>query len=96
MNLPEFSVRRRIAITMLILIITLFGLVSYSGLGLDLLPDLEFPFVSVVTTYEGVGSEEIETLITKPIEEAVSTVEGIKEVSSVTVEGISSVYCEFQ
>ncbi|HNU75707.1 MAG TPA: efflux RND transporter permease subunit, partial [Deltaproteobacteria bacterium] len=89
MNLPEFSVRRRIAITMLILIITLFGLVSYSGLGLDLLPDLEFPFVSVVTTYEGVGSEEIETLITKPIEEAVSTVEGIKEVSSVTVEGIS-------
>jgi HAE1 family hydrophobic/amphiphilic exporter-1 len=96
MNLPEFSVKRRITITMLILIITLFGLVSFSGLGLDLLPELEFPFVSVVTTYEGVGSEEIETLITKPIEESVSTVEGIKEVSSVTVEGISSIYCEFQ
>ncbi|MGC9325181.1 MAG: efflux RND transporter permease subunit [Desulfomonilia bacterium] len=96
MSIPEFSVKRRITITMLVLIITLFGVTSFSELGLDLLPELEFPFVSVVTTYEGVGSEEIETLITKPIEESVSTVEGIKKVTSVTVEGISSVYCEFQ
>ncbi len=96
MTIPEFSVKRRITITMLVLIITLFGIVSLSELGLDLLPDLEFPYVSIVTTYEGVGSEEIETLITKPIEESVSTVEGIKKVTSVTVEGISSVYCEFQ
>jgi len=96
MNLPQFSVKRRITITMLVLIITLFGLVSFSDLGLDLLPELEFPYVSVVTAYEGVGSEEIETLITKPIEESVSTVEGIKEVTSMTVEGISSVYCEFE
>lgn len=96
MTLPEFSVKRRITITMLVLIITLFGLISVSNLGLDLLPELEFPFVSIVTTYGGVGSEEIETLITKPIEESVSTVEGIKEVSSITVEGISSVYCEFR
>ncbi|TFG91402.1 MAG: efflux RND transporter permease subunit, partial [Syntrophobacterales bacterium] len=96
MTIPEFSVKRRITITMLILIITLFGLISVSNLGLDLLPDLEFPFVSIITTYDGVGSEEIETLITKPIEESVATVEGIKKVTSVTVEGISSVYCEFQ
>ena len=96
MNIPEFSVRRRITISMLVLIIALFGVISVSDLGLDLLPDLEFPFVSVITTYEGVGSEEIETLITKPIEESVSTVEGIKKVTSVTVEGISSIYCEFQ
>ncbi|HDP23903.1 MAG TPA: efflux RND transporter permease subunit [Deltaproteobacteria bacterium] len=96
MSIPEFSVRRRITITMLVLIITLFGVTSFSNLGLDLLPDLEFPFVSVVTTYSGVGPEEIETLITKPIEESVSTVKGIKKVTSVTAEGISSVYCEFQ
>jgi len=96
MNIPEFSVKRRITVTMLILIITLFGMISMADLGLDLLPDLEFPFVSVVTSYEGVGSQEIESLITKPIEESVSTVEGIKKVTSVTVEGISSVYCEFQ
>ena len=96
MTIPEFSVKRRITITMLILIIALFGLISVSNLGLDLLPELEFPYVSIITTYEGVGSEEIETLITKPIEESVATVEGIKKVTSVTVEGISSIYCEFQ
>jgi HAE1 family hydrophobic/amphiphilic exporter-1 len=96
MTIPEFSVKRRITITMLVLIIALFGMISVSDLGLDLLPELEFPFVSIVTTYEGVGSEEIESLITKPIEESVSTVEGIKDISSITVEGISSVYCEFQ
>jgi HAE1 family hydrophobic/amphiphilic exporter-1 len=96
MTIPEFSVKRRITITMLVLIIALFGVISVSDLGLDLLPELEFPFVSIVTTYEGVGSEEIETLITKPIEESISTVEGIKDIRSITVEGISSVYCEFQ
>ncbi|MBN1637100.1 MAG: efflux RND transporter permease subunit [Deltaproteobacteria bacterium] len=96
MTLPEFSVKRRITITMFILIITLFGVISFTNLGLDLLPELEFPFVSVVTTYEGVGSEEVETLITKYIEQAVSTVEGIKEVTSLSSEGISSVYIEFE
>jgi len=80
---------------MLILIITLFGVISFFDLGLDLLPELDFPYVSVVTTYEGVGSEEIETLITKPIEEAVSTVEGVEDVTSMSAEGISGVYIKF-
>ncbi|MEA2100972.1 MAG: efflux RND transporter permease subunit, partial [Thermodesulfobacteriota bacterium] len=95
MTIPEFSVKRRITVTMFILIITLFGMISFNSLGLDMLPDLEFPFVSIVTTYEGVGSEEIETLITKPIEQAVSTVEGIKQVNSISSEGTSAVYLEF-
>ena len=96
MTLPEFSVRRRITITMLILIIALFGVISYTNLGLDMLPELEYPFVSVVTSYEGVGSEEIETLITKPVEQTVSTVEGLKEITSISSEGISAVYLEFE
>lgn len=95
MTIPEFSVKRRITVTMLILIIALFGMVSFFDLGFDLLPDLEFPYVSIVTTYEGVGSEEIETLITKPIEEAVSTVEGVEAVTSMSSEGISGVYVKF-
>ncbi|MEA3221602.1 MAG: efflux RND transporter permease subunit [Thermodesulfobacteriota bacterium] len=95
MTIPEFSVKRRITITMLILIITLFGIISFFDVGLDLLPDIEFPYVSIVTTYEGVGSEEIETLITKPIEEAVSTVEGVEDVTSMSSEGISGVYIKF-
>jgi HAE1 family hydrophobic/amphiphilic exporter-1 len=96
MSIPEFSVNRRITVTMLIMIITLFGFLSFTNLGLDMLPELEFPFVSVVTGYEGVASEEIETLITKPIEESVGMVKGIKNINSVSSEGLSGVYIEFE
>lgn len=96
MNLPEFSVNRRVTILMLILIVCLFGIISFFRLGLDLFPELEYPFVSVVTTYEGVASEDIETLITKPIEEVVSTVKHVKNVNSFSQEGISAVMIEFE
>ncbi|MFO7962358.1 MAG: efflux RND transporter permease subunit [Desulfobacterales bacterium] len=96
MSIAQFSVSRRTTVTMFILIITLFGLLSFSNLGLDMLPELEFPFVSVVTGYEGVASEEIETLLTKPIEESVGMVKGIKNITSRSSEGISSVYIEFE
>jgi hydrophobic/amphiphilic exporter-1 (mainly G- bacteria), HAE1 family len=96
MSISEFSVKRRVTITMFILIITLFGLLAFTNLGLDMLPELEFPFVSVVTSYEGVASEEIETMITKPIEESVGMVKGIKNITSVSSEGLSGVYIEFE
>ena len=96
MSIAEFSVNRRITVTMFILIITLFGLLSFTNLGLDMLPELEFPYVSVVTGYEGVASEEIETLLTKPIEESVGMVKGIKNITSVSSEGLSGVYIEFE
>ncbi len=96
MSIAQFSVNRRITVTMFILIITLFGLLSFTNLGLDMLPELEFPFVSVVTSYEGVASEEIETLLTKPIEESVGMVKGIKNITSVSSEGLSGVYIEFE
>ena len=96
MSIAEFSVNRRITVSMFILIVTLFGLLSFTNLGLDMLPELDFPFVSVVTSYEGVASEEIETLITKPIEESVGMVKGIKNINSVSSEGLSGVYIEFE
>ena len=96
MTLPEFSVKRRITITMLILITTLFGVVSFFDLGLDMMPELDFPFVSVMTGYEGVSPEEVETLITKPIEALVSTVKGVKELSASSIEGLSIVSIEFE
>ncbi len=96
MNLPEFSVNRRVTVLMLILIVCLFGIISFFRLGLDLFPELEYPFVSIVTTYEGVASEDIETLITKPIEEIVSTVKHVRNVASFSQEGISAVMVEFE
>ena len=95
MNLPKFSVDKPVTITMIVLIIVVFGFISFSRLGLDMLPDIEFPVVSVITSYSGVTSEDIENVLTKPIEDAVSTVKDVKSVSSISQEGISVVMIEF-
>ncbi len=96
MNLPEFSVNRRVTISMFILIIVLGGIVSFFGLGLDLMPDLEFPILSVITRYEGVAPEEVENLITKHIEEVCSSIKGVKNIYSASFEGSSVVMAEFE
>ncbi len=95
MFLSDFSVRRPVAITMLILVVVLMGAISFTRLGIDMFPEMEFPMVSVVTTYPGVAPEDMEELISKPIEEVVATVKGIREVRSVSHEGISVVSAEF-
>jgi HAE1 family hydrophobic/amphiphilic exporter-1 len=96
MNIPEFSVNRKVTVLMMILIVILFGVISFFNLGLDLMPELEFPIVSVVTTYEGVASEDIETLITRPIESVVSTIKHVKTVSSFSHEGLSAVMIQLE
>ncbi len=89
MNLPEFSVNKPVTITMIILIMMVLGIVSFVRLGLDFFPDLQFPEVAVITTYPGASPEEIETLITRPLEESVSTVSGVVSVKSNSREGLS-------
>jgi HAE1 family hydrophobic/amphiphilic exporter-1 len=96
MNIPAFSVHRKITVLMLTLIVCLFGVVSFMRIGIDMMPELEYPFVSVVTGYEGVASEDIESQITEPIEEAVSTVKRVSRVRSVSKEGMSVVMIEFE
>ncbi|MBU2528888.1 efflux RND transporter permease subunit [bacterium] len=96
MTIPEFSVKRRVTITMLMLIIVLGGVVSFFSLGLDLMPDMEFPMISVVTRYEGVAPEDIENLLTKPIEEACGSLKGMKNIYSTSLEGSSVVMIEFE
>ncbi|MDD5476002.1 MAG: efflux RND transporter permease subunit, partial [Syntrophales bacterium] len=81
---------------MIILIIAFFGVLAFMRLGLDMMPELEYPAVSVITTYEGVSSEDIENLITKPIEEVVGSVQNVKSVNSVSQEGLSAVIVEFE
>jgi len=96
MRLPEFSVERPVTITMMILIIVVVGVVSLKNLGLDLMPDITYPVMSVVTTYEGVASEEMENLVTKPIEEIVATIKNVKKVKSFSQEGLSVVMVELE
>ncbi|MBN1592977.1 MAG: efflux RND transporter permease subunit [Candidatus Coatesbacteria bacterium] len=95
MNLPAISVSRKIAVSMVICIMILFGTISFFDLGLDLLPELEYPFISVITTYEGVGTSEIELHITRPIEEAVAMVKNVSTVYSISQEGSSTLIVKF-
>jgi HAE1 family hydrophobic/amphiphilic exporter-1 len=96
MKLPEFSVNRRVTASMMAMILVVVGLISFSRLGLDLFPDIEFPTVSVITTYRGASSEDIEKTITKPLEQVVSSVSRVKKVTSTTTEGSSVITVEFE
>jgi HAE1 family hydrophobic/amphiphilic exporter-1 len=95
MKISNFAISRSVTTAMLILLIVIIGLVSFSNLKIDLYPDITFPGAAIVTTYEGVGSEEIENLLTRPIESAISTVEGVKNISSISSMGQSTVVVEF-
>ncbi|HID96081.1 MAG TPA: efflux RND transporter permease subunit [Candidatus Latescibacteria bacterium] len=96
MNLPEFSVNRKVTVTMLISIVVVLGSIALSRLGLDLLPEMDYPVVSVLTQYPGVAPEDIEELITRPIEEVASTVNRVRSVNSFSQEGVSVVMVEFE
>lgn len=87
MTIPEFSIKRRITVFMVILIVCIFGIIAFFRLGLDMLPELEYPVVSVITTYQGVSSEDIEKLITRPVESVISTVKNVKRVNSTSQGG---------
>ncbi len=95
MKLAQFSVNRPVTTAMIFIIMVVLGLVSLSMLGLDLMPEMEIPAVSVLTAYQGAGPEEIETLITEPMEDTLSTISGVDEVISISKEGISSVTLRF-
>jgi hydrophobic/amphiphilic exporter-1 (mainly G- bacteria), HAE1 family len=95
MNLPKLSIERPAFISSVIAMILLLGVMSYRELGVDQFPDVNFPYVTVMTTYVGAGPEEIETLVSKPLEDEFSTVEGLKKITSVSQDSFSMLICEF-
>lgn len=95
MKVSRFSVHRPIFTTMIMLIIIILGMVSLSRLPIDLMPDMTYPVMSISTSYGNVAPQEIEQLITRPIEEAMSAVAGVEEVTSSSSEGRSSVRVSF-
>jgi len=96
MKLAQISVNRPVTTLMIFVAMVVLGLVSMSMLGLDLMPELEIPSVSVITAYEGAGPEEIETLVTEPMEDTLSTISGVDEVISISKEGMSTVTLKFE
>ena len=95
MKITDLSIKRPVTAFMFFLAIVLLGFVSFKELGVDLLPDISYPKLSVVTQYSGVAPEEIETLITAPLESAVSRIPGLRNVESVSKEGMSFMTLEF-
>jgi HAE1 family hydrophobic/amphiphilic exporter-1 len=95
MKISRAAVQRPIFTVMVVLIVILLGIISLLRLPIDLMPDISYPTVSVSCIYENAGPEEIEELITRPIEEAMSAVPGVEEVTSVSVEGQSTVRVTF-
>ncbi|OGP21587.1 MAG: RND transporter [Deltaproteobacteria bacterium GWA2_57_13] len=95
MSLADLCIRRPVFATMLILALVVLGLFSYVGLGVDLFPNVDLPTVTVTTTLTGSSVEEMETSVTKPIEEIINTIDGIDELRSVTKEGLSTITIQF-
>jgi HAE1 family hydrophobic/amphiphilic exporter-1 len=95
MKVVKFSIRRPVTVTMFFVAIAVFGVVSYGKLALNLLPEISYPTLTIRTGYEGAAPAEIENLISKPVENAVSVVNNAVRVSSVSKPESSDVIVEF-
>ena len=94
--ISKFSVRRPVTILMVILIVILIGVVSLTELPIDLLPNIEFPIAVVSTSYSGVSPEEIENLVTRPLENSLTTVANIDTLTSISSEGSSLIILQLE
>lgn len=94
MNITKFSIQRPVGISMIFMLITVLGLFSYSHIGVELLPDVESPYISCIVEYPGASTESVEQQLTKPIEDTISTLEGVKEIRSVSMTGRCEVFIE--
>ena len=95
MRLTELAIKRPAFITMVFVALAVLGLYSYNQMGVDLLPKMDWPIVSVVTVYPGAGPKEVENDVTKPLEDALSTLNNIDNIYSYSLENVSVVTVQF-
>ncbi|HVT45352.1 MAG TPA: efflux RND transporter permease subunit [Thermoanaerobaculia bacterium] len=95
MSLASISVRRPITAIMVFLIVILLGAIAFTRLPVDLMPEIVYPTLTIRTEYPNVGPQEVEDLITRPIEEAVAAIAGVEEITSSSAEGGSNVRVAF-
>ena len=91
----KFSVKKPLTVFVAVIAVLVLGVVAYFRMTPDLLPNMDFPYVVIMTTYPGASPEKVETEVTKPLEQAMSTLENIKEVSSTSRENVSMIMLEF-
>jgi len=95
MRIVEFSLKRRVTVSMAAVALVLFGIVAFTRLPVNLMPDLSYPSLTVETSLPGAAPAEVEVLVTRPIEEVVGVVGGVQRLSSVSRPGLSEVTLEF-
>jgi len=96
MRLPDFAIRRPVFVIVQVLAVLVLGVVAYRGLGIDLMPNVEFPFVVVTTVYPGASAAEVETDVSKKLEDKLSSASGLEEMWSYSNEGYSIVVLKFK
>src|SRR3954462_7124439 len=95
MFLSNLSIKQPVLATMMMVALAVLGLTSYRQLKVDLFPNVEMPVVTVTTVYPGASPETVEREVTKKVEEAINTVQGVKHVESVSQEGLSNIVVLF-
>ncbi len=94
MSIVETSIKKPLIVGVIFALLTIGGIISYTNLKLNLMPKFELPMLTVQTVYPGAGASEVETSVTKKIEDALSTLENLKKISSTSMEGVSVVAIE--
>ena len=96
MSITELSIKRPLLILVIFFTLILFGFMSFKSLNYNLLPELETNMISVSTVYRGASADEVETSVTKFVEDAVSSIEGVKHIRSNSMEGVSTIIIELK
>ncbi len=96
MNLAEVSIKRPVFAVMMIMALMVFGAISYSKVGVDLYPEVDFPVITATIVYPGADPETMERNVADPVEEAINTLSGIKALRSKNLEGVSIISAEFE
>lgn len=96
MSITEISIKRPLLIIVIFFTLILFGFISYKNLNYNLLPKFEANVLSVSTTYRGASADEVQSTITKPVEDAISSIEGVDHVNSSSMEGVSVVIIQLK
>ncbi len=94
--MSKFSVRNPLTVFMAVIVAIVLGIVSYTRMTPDLMPSIDLPYVVVVTSYAGATPEKVETVVSKPIEQSMGTLDGIKNITSTSSENVSMIMLEFE
>ncbi len=91
MNISAFSIKHRVSTILVFILISIFGFYLYTDLKMTLIPEIKYPAAFVMCHYSGAGPEDMEELVTRPLESAVATISGVDEISSTSQENVSTV-----